>query len=49
MDSSLPVSIARHFVKQYSLINSNLKYIEMPRTGHTPLSKRLFYLKQYHK
>ncbi|CAF4611751.1 unnamed protein product [Rotaria sp. Silwood1] len=35
MDSALPIPIARHFVKQYSLINSNLTYIEMPRTGHT--------------
>ncbi|CAF4632347.1 unnamed protein product, partial [Rotaria sp. Silwood2] len=35
MDSALPVSIARHFSKQYSLINSNFTYIEMPRTGHT--------------
>ncbi|CAF1465585.1 unnamed protein product [Rotaria sp. Silwood1] len=34
MDSALPVPIARHFFKQYSLINSNLTYIEMPRTEH---------------
>ncbi|CAF3265919.1 unnamed protein product [Rotaria sp. Silwood2] len=38
MDSSLPVPIARHFAKQYSLINSNFTYIEMPRTGHTATS-----------
>ncbi|CAF3760650.1 unnamed protein product [Rotaria socialis] len=35
MDQALPVPIARHFSKQYSLINSNFTYIEMPRTGHT--------------
>ena len=38
MDQALPLPVARHFVKQYSMINSNLTYIEMPRTGHTPLS-----------
>ncbi|CAF1260448.1 unnamed protein product [Rotaria sordida] len=36
MDSALPIPIARHFYKQYSLINSNITYIEMARTGHTP-------------
>ncbi|UJR34715.1 hypothetical protein I4U23_027492 [Adineta vaga] len=37
MDQFLPVPISRHFVKEYSLINSNLTYIELPRTGHTPI------------
>ncbi len=39
MDQALPLPITRHFSKQYSLVNSNFTYIEMPRTGHTPLSK----------
>ena len=39
MDQALPVPIPRHFVKQYGLVNSNLTYIEMPRTGHTATSK----------
>lgn len=40
MDQALPLPIARHFYKEYSLINSNLTYIELPRTGHTPTSRR---------
>ena len=39
MDQALPLPIARHFYKEYSLINSNLIYIELPRTGHTPTSR----------
>ncbi|CAF4440160.1 unnamed protein product, partial [Adineta steineri] len=37
MDQALPLSIPRHFSKQYSMINPNFIYIEMPRTGHTAL------------
>lgn len=43
MDQALPLPIARHFAKAYSLINSNFTYIEMPRTGHTATSK-FFYI-----
>lgn len=39
MDQALPLPIARHFYSEYSLINSNLTYIELPRTGHTPTSR----------
>jgi hypothetical protein len=39
MDQALPVPISRHFSKQYSLVNSNFTYIEMPRTGHTATGK----------
>ncbi|CAF1014781.1 unnamed protein product [Adineta ricciae] len=38
MDQALPVSIPRHFAKQYSRVNSKFTYIELPRTGHTPTS-----------
>ncbi|CAF4070708.1 unnamed protein product [Adineta steineri] len=37
MDQALPLSIPRNFFKQYSMINPNFIYIEMPRTGHTAL------------
>ncbi|CAF3032294.1 unnamed protein product [Rotaria sp. Silwood2] len=37
MDETLPLPIARHFYKKYSSLNSNLTYIEMPRTGHTAI------------
>jgi hypothetical protein len=37
MDSALPLPIARHFYKQYSVFNSNVTLIEMPRTGHTAI------------
>ncbi len=42
MDLVLPVPISRHFSKQYSLVNSNFTYIEMPRTGHTTIGKFSF-------
>ncbi|CAF1001113.1 unnamed protein product [Rotaria sordida] len=35
MDQALPVPLARHFYKQYSLLNPNVIYVELPRTGHT--------------
>ncbi|CAF4940495.1 unnamed protein product [Rotaria sp. Silwood1] len=37
MDETLPLPVARHFHKKYSSLNSNLTYIEMPRTGHTAI------------
>jgi hypothetical protein len=39
MDQALPLPIVRHFYKEYSLINSNVTYIELPRTGHTATGK----------
>jgi len=38
MDQALPLPIPRHFARQYSKVNSRFTYIELPRTGHTPLS-----------
>ena len=45
MDQALPLPIARHFYREYSLINSNLMYIELPRTGHTPTSREFLFEK----
>lgn len=42
LDQVLPLPIARHFFQKYSLVNSNVAYIELPRTGHTPTSKYRF-------
>lgn len=44
MDPSLPLPIARHFAKKYSALNSNLIYIELPRTGHTAIGLLLLFL-----
>ena len=44
MDQALPLPIARHFSKEYSLINSNFNYIELPRTGHTATGKSFFWI-----
>jgi len=43
MDQALPLPIARHFSKKYSLINSNFTYIELPQTGHTATGKFCFF------
>ncbi|CAF2501982.1 unnamed protein product [Rotaria sp. Silwood2] len=35
MDQVLPPPLARHFYKQYSVLNPDVIYVELPRTGHT--------------
>jgi hypothetical protein len=35
LDQALPLPAPRHFAKEYSALNRNLIYIELPRTGHT--------------
>lgn len=44
LDQALPLPISRHFVKEYSRVNSNITYIEMPRTGHTPAGWTLLFI-----
>ncbi|CAF4612325.1 unnamed protein product [Rotaria sp. Silwood1] len=35
MEQVLPVPLSRHFYKQYSVLNPDVIYVELPRTGHT--------------
>lgn len=39
MDNAIPVPLSRHFYVEYSKVNPNVMYLELPRSGHTATSK----------